>query len=106
MTLPQEVPEQLPSFEEVRRLNHEQGLTLKEIARQHGMSWDTVRRMFRAHGVSWLSRQDFQRAVRAREFEQVRVMRDVGKSLKEIAAALETHPRRIARIISESSASQ
>ena len=76
-------------------------MTLKEIAREYGMSWDTVRRMFRAHGATWINRSDFQRQARNRALGTVLAMREAGKSLKEIAAALDTHPRRIKRILQE-----
>ena len=92
---------QPPSFDEVYRLNHEQGMTLKEIAREYGMSWDTVRRMFRGHGATWISRSDFQRQTRHKALSTVLAMREAGRSLQEIATALDTHPRRVKRILQE-----
>lgn len=76
-------------------------MTLKEIAREYGMSWDTVRRMFRSHKATWISRSDFQRQTRHKALSTVLAMREAGRSLQEIATALDTHPRRVKRILQE-----
>ena len=72
-----------------------------EIARHYEISRETVLRMFEAHNVPCIQRREFQRQAHDKLFDQALTMRTAGKSLKEIAATLRTHPRRIKRILLE-----